>query len=147
MAESLKQRIDWLRRSDAYCDELVTELEAKLEQAREALLTFHEAMRNGSIGPDADKLKALTSAHRKTIKALAATDITKGTETEYGTEHEVHIHTINNVKSDFHKLAEALRLLSWAANDFDKYKVSNDNWRGDYQAFLQYDIEEQEPKR
>lgn len=39
------------------------------------------------------------------------------------------------------KLTEALRLLKWAVVDFDKHQVSNDNWRGDYQTFLHYEIE------
>ncbi len=39
-----------------------------------------------------------------------------------------------------YKLKEALRLLEWAAKDFDTHRISNDNWRSDYQTFLHYDI-------
>lgn len=42
-------------------------------------------------------------------------------------------------------LKEALRLLDWAAKDFEKNKISNDNWYAEYQDFLHYDIENINP--
>lgn len=42
--------------------------------------------------------------------------------------------------SDKLLLEKALALLEWAAKDFDKNKISNDNWRQEYQEFLHYDV-------
>jgi len=33
-------------------------------------------------------------------------------------------------------LSEALRLLKWAQEDFDKYRISNDNWRDEVNYFF-----------
>ena len=50
----------------------------------------------------------------------------------------------NNLASDHRTqnklLDEALRLLKWAADDFYNHGISNDNWRGEYQNFLYYDV-------
>ena len=41
------------------------------------------------------------------------------------------------------RLKEAVRLLKWAAEDFEKYGISNDKWYGDYEIFVHYDMQEQ----
>lgn len=38
-------------------------------------------------------------------------------------------------------LSEAAKLLEWAAGDFDKHKISNDNWYGEYEIFRDHDLE------
>ncbi len=85
--------------------------------------------------------KALTLPQRLRMKADM---ITMGERIEFGSECLIMHEAAEEIERLKRQVDERDRLLRWAASDFEKHGINNDNWYADYEALAAADKIEKE---